>query len=184
MCATSFCLVPGSTVTAQLLLLHENTCLLFRSQKSGSRVTQPDLLAHHVADPVPQLSQHRQFLTHVALSQWPVTSTQQGVGWTAALQSPVTDPGGGDTPGLLTCTEALQHPPAYTSHCTRSSLLSSHEPCQHMSAAKTHDKFLNFTPFHSLLRVFGLKMAFSFKWVCRSALSQSRGFSLISFSFE
>lgn len=54
--------------TAQILLLHEDTCLLSRSRNYGSRITKPYLLAHHVADPVLQLSQQRQFLIHVAFS--------------------------------------------------------------------------------------------------------------------
>lgn len=47
--------------TAQILLLHADTCLHFRGRKYGSRVTKPYLLVHHIADLVLQLSQQRQF---------------------------------------------------------------------------------------------------------------------------
>lgn len=65
MCATSSYLkMSGSTV--KILLLQEDTYLLFRSRKYGSRVTKPYLLAHYVADLVLQLCQQRQFLIQVA----------------------------------------------------------------------------------------------------------------------
>lgn len=117
--------------TAQILLLHEDTCLLFRSRKYGSRVTKPYLLAQHVADPVPQLSQQRQSLIHVAFSVLELMASYkypQGVGWTAPLQSschrPRSPPRRMGHPWPKDA--VLQHLDVCTSYHTHSSQLSCH----------------------------------------------------------
>lgn len=120
--------------TAQILLLHEDTCLLFRSRNYGSRVTKPYLLAHHVADPVLQLSQQRQFLVHVAFSVLELTASYKylAVCWMNSShaellsQTQISTQKNGTAPAYLRCAEALQHLYVCTSHCTRSSQLSSH----------------------------------------------------------
>lgn len=167
--------------TAQILLLHEDTCLLSRSRNYGSRITKPYLLAHHVADPVLQLSQQRQFLIHVAFSvfnsQLQILSSvlDEQLLCRALATDPDLNPKGWGHPGLLMLRRGTSAPVRlhFTLHTFFTAFLSSFLTSHRLSAVKTHYKFANFTPFHCLSRALDLKMAFSFNWVCRSGLSRS-----------
>lgn len=115
---------------AQILLLHEDTCLLFGSQKYGSRVTKPYLLAHHVADPVLQLSQQRQFLTCCipctgvnGQLQTPSRVQDEELPCRAFFTDPDLPQEDGTPSAYWCCTEALQHLCAciHTAHVLHSS---------------------------------------------------------------
>lgn len=149
-------------------------CLLLRSRKYGSRVTKPYLLAPHVTDLVLQLCQQRQFLTLV-------TNPSQVLDEQLPCRALVTAPHLPRRVGhphywhFSTCTSALHT--ARVPHCFPPII-------PPLSSLVSCEDSLQVCKFYSLLRAFGLKMAFPFNWVCRSGLSQSRGFSSISSSFE
>lgn len=153
--------------TAQILLLHEDTCLLFRGRKYGSRVTKPYLLVYHIADLVLQLSQQRQFPIRVLelitgcwmnssraelLSLTQISTQEDGTPPAYLLmlcRAPVTDPdlhpGGWHAPSLFI--DAMQRHFSPCMSALQTAFLPSSLTAHHLSAAKTHYKFANFTPF-------------------------------------
>lgn len=175
MCATSSCLErSGSTV--RILLLQEDACFSeVENMVAGKKAL--------------SLGSPRRWSGPTAFSAKTCSHTryksQPAVGGAAPLQgsfhSPTSPPGGWDTPTIGTSAPVHLH---FILHMFLTAFLPSPLTWHHLSAVKTHYKFANFTPFRSLLRAFGLKMAFPFNWVCRSGLSQSWSFSLISSSFE
>lgn len=166
MCATSSYLkMSGSTV--KILLLQEDTYLLFRSRKYGSRVTKPYLLAHYVADLVLQLRQQRQFLIQFTFCVLELMASYKSPAgcWMSSShaellsQTQISPRRMGHPQPIDASAPVCLH---FILHTFFTAFLPSSLTGHHLSAAKTHCKFANFTAFHSLLGAFGLKMALPF----------------------